>query len=221
MDDYRKKNAREKKIERIKELRKQKQKEKKEKNKQLNLINNKNKNEKKITLNDCNDIDKLIEMYQKSFSRGKKQRIKKKLKSLGYNKNIPPLEIINDNIKEENIEINEKDDYEQIKIENNKTNLNKKLKDKIKKEKKENKNIGKKRNRDFSKNKFNFDEEEGKNKKLLKKEKKEIKMAKKELNERRYNKNKLEENNSDDDIDMKDYYDKIMKKLNKNKKKEK
>ena len=46
-------------------------------------------------------------------------------------------------------------------------------------------------------------------------------MAKKELNERRYNKNKLEENNSEDDIDMKDYYDKIMKKLNKNKKKEK
>ena len=191
LDDFRKKNKREKKIERIKVLKKQKQKEKKN------------------------------EMYQKSFSRGKKQRIKKKLKSLGYNKNIPPLEIKNDNIKEENIEINEKDDYEQIKIENNKTNLNKKLKDKIKKEKKENKNIGKKRNRDFSKNKFNFDEEEGKNKILLKKEKKEIKMAKKELNERRYNKNKLEENNSDDDIDMKDYYDKIMKKLNKNTKKEK
>ena len=222
LDDFRKKNAREKKIERIKEIRKQKQKEKKEKKKQLNLINNKDKNEKKITLNDCNDIDKLIEMYQKSFSRGKKQRIKKKLKSLGYNKNIPPLEIKNDNIKEENIEINEKDDYEQIKIENNKTNLNKKLKDKIKKEKKENKNIGKKRNRESSKSKFNLDEEEGKNKKLLKKEKKEIKIAKKEINERRYNKNKLEEedfSDENDDIQMKDYYDKIMKKLNKDKKK--
>ena len=219
LDDLRKKNVREKKIERIKVLKKQKQKEKK---KQLNLINNKDKNEKKITLNDCNNIDKLIELYQKSFSRGKKQRIKKKLKSLGYNKNIPPLEIINDNIKEENIEINEKDDYEQIKIENNKTNLNKKLKDKIKKEKKENKNIGKKRNRESSKSKFNFDDEERKNKKLIKKEKKEIKIAKKEINERRYNKNKLKEDFSDeiDDIQMKDYYDKIMKKLNKNKKKE-
>ena len=219
LDDFRKKNVREKKIERIKVLKKQKQKEKK---KQLNLINNKDKNEKKITLNDCNNIDKLIELYQKSFSRGKKQRIKKKLKSLGYNKNIPPLEIINDNIKEENIEINEKDDYEQIKIENNKTNLNKKLKDKKKKEKKENKNIGKKRNRESSKSKFNFDDEERKNKKLIKKEKKEIKIAKKEINERRYNKNKLKEDFSDeiDDIQMKDYYDKIMKKLNKNKKKE-
>ena len=71
------------------------------------------------------------------MSRGKKQRIKKKLKNLGYNKDIPPVEIKtnnNINLKEENNK-NSDDDYVKIKISNNRTELNKKMKNKIKEKK--------------------------------------------------------------------------------------
>ena len=216
LDDFRKKNIREKKIERIKEYKKQKKKEKKEKYKQFKKENNNNN----VSVKDCNDINKLIEMYQLTLSRGKRQRIKKKLKSLGYEKAIPPLQTKINNSVEKNISINE-NDYEQIKIENNKTNLNKKLKDKIKKEKKE--ILGKKTQRNYlNENQFVLEDEDKKFKKNLKKEKKEIQIAKKEINDKKFNKNQEEEySEEEDDIKMKDYYDKIMKKLNKTKNKKK
>ena len=47
-------------------------------------------------------------------------------------------------------------------------------------------------------------------------------MAKKEINDKKFNKNQEEDySEEEDDIKMKDYYDKIMKKLNKTKNKKK
>ena len=45
-------------------------------------------------------------MYQLTLSRGKRQRIKKKLKSLGYEKAIPPLQTkINNSVEKNNSKI--------------------------------------------------------------------------------------------------------------------
>ena len=186
MDDFRKKLSREKKLERLKEIKKQRRIEEKEKRKIENKQKNKgeNKNEKKSEIKDCNDINKLIDLYHTTLSRGKKQRIKKKLKNLGYNKDIPPVTIK----KEKTIDLNEKnekdnnDDYVQIKISNNKTELNKKMKNKIKEKKKEGDNlIGKKRNRDF---KGFGDNEEKNQKKRAKKEHKALITSKKVIREK-------------------------------------
>ena len=123
LDDYRKKLSRERKLERIKEI-------KRERKKELKLNkNNNNNNNNKVELNSINDINKLIDLYHTTLSRGKKQRIKKKLKNLGYTKNIPPLKLKKNINKNNNNIINNninKDEYESIKIVNNKTDLNKK-----------------------------------------------------------------------------------------------
>ena len=152
-------------------------------------------NENKVGIKDINDINKLIDLYHTTMSRGKKQRIKKKLKNLGYNKDIPPVEI-NQNInikKENNNKINSNDDYVKIKISNNRTELNKKMKNKIKQNKKEehknNKNfINKKRERDNK----GFGEDENIQRKKKKKENKELNITKNIINERMdyINKNK-------------------------------
>ena len=224
LDDFRKKLSREKKLERLKEIKKQRKIEEKEKRKIENKAKNKNenKNEKKSEIKDCNDINKLIDLYHTTLSRGKKQRIKKKLKNLGYNKDIPPAVIK----KEKTIDINEKndmdnnDDYVQIKISNNKTELNKKMKNKIKEKKKEGDNlIGKKRNRDIKRNtdfKGFGDDEEKNRKKRAKKERKALITSKKVIQEKIDSlKNNNDMDNDDNDLDMKEYYSKIMKKLNK------
>ena len=224
LDDFRKKFSREKKLERIKQIKKQIKMERREKRR------NEKNNENKVELKDITDINKLIDLYHTTMSRGKKQRIKKKLKNLGYNKDIPPVEINQNknsiNLKEENDnKMNSNDDYVKIKISNNRTELNKKMKNKIKQNKKENnkndKNkdfINKKRERDNK----GFGEDENIQRKKKKKQNKELNITKNIINERMdyINKNKNNknfDNDDDNDPDMQKYYDKIEQQLSKNK----
>jgi nucleolar protein 4 len=77
------------------------------------------------SIENINDIEKLIEIYKNTIGRGKKQRILKKLKKLGHNK---PIETIH-TLKNENKnfeKVSQRDIYTSTKIENEKTNLNKK-----------------------------------------------------------------------------------------------
>ena len=231
LDDFRKKFSREKKLERIKQIKKQIKMERREKRRNEKREANKNENnENKVELKDITDINKLIDLYHTTMSRGKKQRIKKKLKNLGYNKDIPPVEINQNknsiNLKEENDnKMNSNDDYVKIKISNNRTELNKKMKNKIKQNKKENnkndKNkdfINKKRERDNK----GFGEDENIQRKKKKKQNKELNITKNIINERMdyINKNKNNknfDNDDDNDLDMQKYYDKIEQQLSKNK----
>jgi len=227
LDDFRKRLSREKKLERLKEIKKQLRMEKKAKKINDSKDENNQKEEKKVELKDINDINKLIELYHTTLSRGKKQRIKKKLKSLGYNKDIPPVTINNNNNKinrkENNNNKNSNDDYIKIKISNNRTELNKKMKNKIKQNKKDeskNKNnnlIGKKRERE--KIKFGDDEEKIQKKKE-KKEKKALNASKNIINEKmdylkKGKNNKKKDEGNDEDLDLKDYYSKIEEQLTK------
>ena len=226
LDDYRKKLSREKKLERIKEIKKQMKMEKREKTRKKSVaIEGENEKEKKkVELKGINDINKLIDLYHTTLSRGKKQRIKKKLKNLGYTKDIPPVVIKKDNIidiKEDNINNNSNDDYVKIKISNNRTELNKKMKNKIKQSKKEGKIknsnlIGKKRNEE----KIGFGEDEEKiNKRKEKREKKALNASKNIISEKidyikkNKNKNKKKDYEDNDDLDMNDYYSKIEEQL--------
>ena len=231
LDDFRKKFSREKKLERIKQIKKQIKMERREKRRNEKREANKNENnENKVELKDITDINKLIDLYHTTMSRGKKQRIKKKLKNLGYNKDIPPVEINQNknsiNLKEENDnKMNSNNDYVKIKISNNRTELNKKMKNKIKQNKKENnkndKNkdfINKKRERDNK----GFGEDENIQRKKKKKQNKELNITKNIINERMdyINKNKNNknfDNDDDNDPDMQKYYDKIEQQLSKNK----
>ena len=231
LDDFRKKFSREKKLERIKQIKKQIKMERREKRRNEKREANKNENnENKVELKDITDINKLIDLYHTTMSRGKKQRIKKKLKNLGYNKDIPPVEINQNknsiNLKEENDnKMNSNDDYVKIKISNNRTELNKKMKNKIKQNKKENnkndKNkdfINKKRERDNK----GFGEDENIQRKKKKKQNKELNITKNIINERMdyINKNKNNknfDNDDDNEPDMQKYYDKIEQQLSKNK----
>ena len=231
LDDFRKKFSREKKLERIKQIKKQIKMERREKRRNEKREANKNENnENKVELKNITDINKLIDLYHTTMSRGKKQRIKKKLKNLGYNKDIPPVEINQNknsiNLKEENDnKMNSNDDYVKIKISNNRTELNKKMKNKIKQNKKENnkndKNkdfINKKRERDNK----GFGEDENIQRKKKKKQNKELNITKNIINERMdyINKNKNNknfDNDDDNDPDMQKYYDKIEQQLSKNK----
>ena len=223
LDDFRKRLSREKKLERLREVKMQLKIEKREKRrKELKNIDENNKKDKKVELKDITDINTLIDLYHTTLSRGKKQRIKKKLKNLGYTKDIPPVEIKKDkiiNIKENNNNRND-DDYVKIKISNNKTELNKKMKNKIKQNKKEERNknfTGKKREREN----FGFGEDEEKiNRKKEKREKKAFNASKNIINEKidiiKKSKNKKKLDKEDDDLEMKDYFSKIEENLAKN-----
>ena len=218
LDDFRKKLSRERKLERIKEVKKQIKKEKREKRRNEQKNNKEEQHEKKVELKDITDINKLIDLYHTTMSRGKKQRIKKKLKNLGYTKDIPPIEIDknkNMNMKEENTK-KPNDDYVKIKISNNRTELNKKMKNKIKQNKNENnKNfLNKKRERESK----GFGEDENIQRKIKKKQNKELNKTKNVINEKieYINKNKNNSEN-EDDIDIQKYYDKIEQQLAKGK----
>ena len=224
LDDFRKRLSREKKLERLREVKKQLKMEKREKKrKEFKNGSENNKTEKKVELKDITDIKTLIDLYHTTLSRGKKQRIKKKLKNLGYTKDIPPVEIKKDkiiDIKEDKNKNQNDDDYVKIKISNNKTELNKKMKNKIKQNKKEERNknfVGKKRQRE----KMGFGEDEEKmQRKKEKKEKKAFNASKNIINEKidyikNSNKKNLD-NDEEDDLEMKDYYAKIEENLAKN-----
>ena len=227
LDDFRKKFSREKKLERIKQIKRQLKMERREKRRnEKKEANEDEKNGKKVELKDINDINKLIDLYHTTMSRGKKQRIKKKLKNLGYNKDIPPVEINqnkNINLKEENNnKINSNDDYVKIKISNNRTELNKKMKNKIKQNKKENN-----KNKDFLNKKRErgnkgFGEDQNIQRKRKKKENKKLNITKTIINEKMdyINKNKNKkyfDNGDEDDANIQKYYDKIEQQLAKNK----
>lgn len=215
LDDFRKRAQREKRMEKIKE-------QKKEKYKQIKELR-KEQNEPKIDIVNCNDIQKLIEYYHLTFSRGKKQRIKKKLKKLGYTKPIPPMqkkpeEKTEDSKNQEGDKKNQKkENYVSIKISNNKTDLNKKYKEK----KNSNENLLKKKRgrneaNNNNKNYFNVDEDEVKTKKRKVKEAKKERMIKKKMTQKEEEEN-YDEEEQDDDLNMNEYYNKIMKNLKKKK----
>ena len=227
LDDFRKKLSRERKLERIKEIKKQIKMERREKRRNEKKNDKEDNKEKKVELKDINDINKLIDLYHTTMSRGKKQRIKKKLKNLGYNKDIPPVEIDKNktiNLREENDNINNNnDDYVKIKISNNRTELNKKMKNKIKQNNRD-KNRDKSNNKKFMNKKRErenkgFGEDENIQRKKIKKKNKELNMTKNIINERMdlinkgKNNNNFENDNEDNDIDIQKYYDKIEKQL--------
>ncbi len=93
LDDIRKVNKRTEKMDVINEKRKEDNKEKvklrkksiKEQKKKQNSICKKG-----TSIDDINDINALTKLYSTSISRGKKQRIKKKLVKLGYNPQYLP-----------------------------------------------------------------------------------------------------------------------------------
>ena len=227
LDDFRKRLSRERKLERIKEVKKQIKKEKREKRRNEKVEEKGENNENKVGIKDINDINKLIDLYHTTMSRGKKQRIKKKLKILGYNKDIPPVQIdknINNNIRQNNNNDNNnsnEDDYIKIKISNNRTELNKKMKNKIKQNKEENnknkrKNfINKKRERENK----GFLDDENIQIKMKKKDSKKLNIIRNAINDRidTINKNKknnnLENDEDESDEDIQRYYAKIEQQL--------
>ena len=227
LDDFRKRLSRERKLERIKEVKKQIKKEKREKRRNEKVEEKGENNENKVGIKDINDINKLIDLYHTTMSRGKKQRIKKKLKILGYNKDIPPVQIDknkNNNIRQNNNKDNNnsnEDDYIKIKISNNRTELNKKMKNKIKQNKEENnknkrKNfINKKRERENK----GFLDDENIQIKMKKKDNKKLNIIRNAINDRidTINKNKknnnLENNEDESDEDIQRYYEKIEQQL--------
>ena len=227
LDDFRKRLSRERKLERIKEVKKQIKKEKREKRRNEKVEEKGENNENKVGIKDINDINKLIDLYHTTMSRGKKQRIKKKLKILGYNKDIPPVQIdknINNNIRQNNNKDNNnsnEDDYIKIKISNNRTELNKKMKNKIKQNKEENnknkrKNfINKKRERENK----GFLDDENIQIKMKKKDNKKLNIIRNAINDRidTINKNKknnnLENDEDESDEDIQRYYAKIEQQL--------
>jgi RNA recognition motif-containing protein len=131
LDDIRKVNKRKNKLKNLKEKRKAEKAEDAE-----NQVTDKSKKPKEIKeeekIEDVNDINKLLEIFHNTISRGKRQRIKKKLRKLGYTKKPEKIAI---KPKEENKQTKDTVSYSAVKIENDKTDLNKKFK-KEKKEKK-------------------------------------------------------------------------------------
>ena len=227
LDDFRKRLSRERKLERIKEIKKKIKMERREKRRNEKNVEKGNSIENKVELKDINDINKLIDLYHTTMSRGKKQRIKKKLKNLGYTKDIPPVEIEknkNINFKEKNNDgiNNSNDDYIKIKISNNRTELNKKMKNKIKLNKEENNKNKNKRfiNRKRERENKGFGDDENIELKKKKKENKKLNITKNVINERmnliNKGKNKIKdnlENDDDNDEDIQRYYAKIEQQL--------
>jgi nucleolar protein 4 len=156
LDDIRKVSKMKKKLEMLKEKR---QSEKISHNEEEGVVKAKTKvkeskpkdkaldeNETKVkveTIEDINDVKKLLEIYRNTVGRGKKQRIGKKLKRLGY---TGPLETVN-NLENKNKafeKVKTADLYSSTKIENAKTNLNKKFAQENKLQKQQAKNDEKK-----------------------------------------------------------------------------
>ena len=230
LDDFRKRLSRERKLERIKDIKKQIKKEKREKRRNGKKEDSGLNNTNKIGLKDINDINKLIDLYHTTMSRGKKQRIKKKLKTLGYNKDIPPVQIDNDNnnnilSKKNNSVNNSNDDYIKIKISNNRTELNKKMKNKIRQNKEENSKNGNKNymNKKRKRENKGFGEDENIQIKKKKNDDKKLNLIRNEINDKidSFNKSKkiinLQNEDDDSDEDIQKYYEKIEQQLAKNK----
>ena len=143
LDDIRKVNKRKNKLKRIRNKDKTNEESEIKDTQITSKDEKKNNNQEKIE--DINDINKLLEIYYKTVSRGKKQRIKKKLKNLGYTKNLEKPNQLEPNITKPKENVN----FTAIKVETNNTNLNKKSKKEIKSQKKEKNNfLKRKKNRE-------------------------------------------------------------------------
>lgn len=88
LEDIRKKIKREKVItERRSKIHDEKRKEKKIKkqiNKDMNALKDSSKKDSDDTIDNIKDLSQLMEIYHKTVSRGKKQRIKKRIRKLGF-----------------------------------------------------------------------------------------------------------------------------------------
>jgi nucleolar protein 4 len=151
LDDIRKVQKRKAKMEALKERKENDNKENKHP-KREKKINKEPKSQDKTkekgdSIDSITDVEKLVEIYKQTVSRGKKQRIKKKLNKMGYRKELPSNEKKNRGNKmpslPKNLDsslTNKNNFYSTMKIENGKSiNINKKTKE-------ENKNQGGKDN---------------------------------------------------------------------------
>jgi hypothetical protein len=147
LDDLRKSVKREKKIDYLKQKKKDedktagkiRRKENKEENKKKKVI------EKGKSIDDITDINTLIKLFSSSISRGKKQRIKKKLVKLGYNPQYLP-KAFNEKIPKGEEVVKAKSNYVATKLDFGNQNLNKNVADK--------KEVKQFRNKEKPKNKF-------------------------------------------------------------------
>jgi len=148
LDDIRKSNKRDKKIDAINQKRR-------EDNKESHKIRRKNQKELKkkqislakgASIDDISDINTLIKLFSTSISRGKKQRIKKKLVKLGYNPQYLP-KTFNERIPKVEQTNKKKSNYVATKLEIGNQNLNK--------SKSNRKELKKFRNKERRKNKVN------------------------------------------------------------------
>lgn len=151
-----------------------------------------------ITIDTIKDIDTLLEIYKNTISRGKKQRVKKRLLKLNYD--VDKLEHENDQKKKKDrpVKIENKNEYYVTrKIENDKTNINKKTREMNKNEKKNN----------YNNNNNNNDNNDNYSESVLKKKRK--------RNDSRtpVTGQQDEEDNFEDDMDMNPYYARIMENL--------
>lgn len=208
LDDSRKLNAMKKKKERIRERNKQKHEEGGDGERNDQEVKPKKEKVRKNsdgenTIKDINDINALLDIYAKTVSRGKKQRVKQKLRALGYDK---PLEGLSVNIKtgslkNENSAFLAADQFVTTKIETNKTNLNKKIKENRKKEKKGETGTG-------------INDSDKKTNLLKNKRKRDEKGNASKLN---YREEIYSDDSGNEDDSMNPYYAQIMENLNKQK----
>ena len=104
---------------------------------QVSILEEKKKSENSIE--NISDVKVLLDLYEKTVSRGKKQRIKKKLRKLGVNPpptmdmKIKEIDNTNDFFSKNNSSTNANDVYTTKKIDNDNTNINKKIQEDLKK----------------------------------------------------------------------------------------
>jgi len=250
LDDIRKIQTRLNKLKRLQERKKEKSSaDNKEKSAKIKKNSNKSKNnenpvgdsnssnynnhsnesleKQKNSIENISDVNVLLDLYNKTVSRGKKQRINKKLKKLGVNPpptmeaKIKEIDNTNDFFRRPNS--NSNDVYVTNRIENEKTNFNKKIQENIKKAKDVEKNkksiLNNKRNRNEEVGEDGF----GKNKKrkVEKFEKNPKNVIQTSNNQKAKNKNSKSfeygDFSDDDDMDedMNPYYSQILQNLNK------
>ena len=174
----------------------------------------------------------LLDLYEKTVSRGKKQRIKKKLKKLGVNPpptmdtKIKAIDNKNDFFSKNNSSTNANDVYTTKKIDNDKTNINKKIQEDLKKAKTQDgeKNSSKMLNNKRVRNDVGEDSKTFKNKKVRKDESRNVETPKnsknvqniksKTKNSKSFEYDDVSDSDGMDD-EMNPYYSQILQNLNK------
>jgi hypothetical protein len=224
LEDSRKINSRKKKIELIKEINKNKKNESAKqaedqndeqklptKEEQIKLITKPKEEKDKIFINDIKDINLLKEIYSKTISRGKKQRIKQKLRALGFNEPLESSTTKNLNTNPAYAKPEIKENFITTKIETGKTNINKKIVDSNKQKKKVNTKEIIPPEKDIKMSKT-LESSTDKKKTMLKKkrERNDVKTEKFKFKDEIYS-----DDSDDENMDMNPYYNQIMEKLKK------